>query len=963
MKNLNEVCNLNDFKEIYNNLGFKASLVKEEDRECILLCDDYGSPLYLVYASMSVSPLNYDDVKDILIDLELDFNRYNCNNYIVISKHGYSNKSSFIDDESLDVYNLEHLNIKLEGAEYIEELIKASSSDEKYFELNAHNKIAYSNIKQAFANGENKVYVRHATGTGKSILTSKYILNECRNNILLLSSSSTILDQFKEHLNSYDSSKMKLMTYNKLSQIDKYEFELLEDFNPELIVLDEFHRCGARTWGESVNKLLEASTNAKVLGTSATPVRYLDNARHMGEEIFDGNIVSSIDLCEAIVRGILPMPTYVTAMYDFEDTLDNLSKSLAESSCSQVEKVKTSKKIEALSSVSKSSTLIKSTFNKHIGNKRNFIVFCKNIIHMKNSIDTVNKWFDSYIEENNLDCKINTYELHSYILNNQSVVDDFKYAIENNPNNDFNVLFAVDMISEGLHSKNLDGVILLRPTKSPIVYYQQIGRALQVNSNNKPVIFDFVNNADYIQTQSFITQLTEAFDEVDNSTNNTLSKVRNIDILLSSIYDETKDIVSVLTDIEDSIKVEWDLMFEELERFKKIRGTIIVRPSDNQKLSKWCTKNRYLYLSGNLSSIRKEKLDSIGFVVSVQDALWLGHYEDLKDYKRIHGHIDVTSEDNPKLHIFIKAQRRLNKEGKLPRDRFELLDKLGMTWDVREHKWESNYLKLVDIYNKIGLLSMIENDPIIVTKEQTIIIDESLMDWIKKQRKSHTDGNLTEERKNKLTSLGLYLNLAQKTWDDNMNNLKLFIQINNHSNVSPEDGKQLYNWVRRLRKLKGKNELAEDIVKELDSIGFSWSIKDTRWEECFVKYLDYVKKYKTVLMEKSCEGYDAEIDRWIGSQRKAYKEGKMTEYRFNKLNSLGFIWDVLEYNWFKIYNEIKELMNLVGVSKYDSKILSEYTGDTPIASWIGTQRKAYKNNKLSDERFKLLTDIGIYFNV
>lgn len=52
------------------------------------------------------------------------------------------------------------------------------------------------------------------------------------------------------------------------------------------------------------------------------------------------------------------------------------------------------------------------------------------------------------------------------------------------------------MLNEGIHVDDVDGVILLRPTVSPIIYLQQIGRALSAGSEKTPVIFDLVNNFD-----------------------------------------------------------------------------------------------------------------------------------------------------------------------------------------------------------------------------------------------------------------------------------------------------------------------------------------------------------------------------------------------------------------------------------------------------------------------------------
>lgn len=48
------------------------------------------------------------------------------------------------------------------------------------------------------------------------------------------------------------------------------------------------------------------------------------------------------------------------------------------------------------------------------------------------------------------------------------------------------------MLNEGIHVDDVDGVILLRPTVSPIIYKQQIGRALAAGKEKNAVIFDIV---------------------------------------------------------------------------------------------------------------------------------------------------------------------------------------------------------------------------------------------------------------------------------------------------------------------------------------------------------------------------------------------------------------------------------------------------------------------------------------
>ena len=51
-------------------------------------------------------------------------------------------------------------------------------------------------------------------------------------------------------------------------------------------------------------------------------------------------------------------------------------------------------------------------------------------------------------------------------------------AFEKDESERLKLLFCIDMLNEGVHVEGVDGVILFRPTVSPIIYKQQIGRAL-----------------------------------------------------------------------------------------------------------------------------------------------------------------------------------------------------------------------------------------------------------------------------------------------------------------------------------------------------------------------------------------------------------------------------------------------------------------------------------------------------
>ncbi len=74
--------------------------------------------------------------------------------------------------------------------------------------------------------------------------------------------------------------------------------------NFDYIIIDEFHRAGARQWESRVKHLLGENPTAKVVGFSATPTRM--DGRDM-RELFNNNVASEMQLSDAIANSLLPL--------------------------------------------------------------------------------------------------------------------------------------------------------------------------------------------------------------------------------------------------------------------------------------------------------------------------------------------------------------------------------------------------------------------------------------------------------------------------------------------------------------------------------------------------------------------------------------------------------------------------------------------------------------------------------
>jgi len=76
---------------------------------------------------------------------------------------------------------------------------------------------------------------------------------------------------------------------------------------------------------------------------------------------------------------------------------------------------------------------------------------------------------------------------------------------------DLRVMYSKNMLNEGIHDDEISGEIMLRPTKSYILFMQQVGRILSRNRTTSPVVLDLVGNIRYFEQfrQEIITTIQE----------------------------------------------------------------------------------------------------------------------------------------------------------------------------------------------------------------------------------------------------------------------------------------------------------------------------------------------------------------------------------------------------------------------------------------------------------------------
>lgn len=362
-----------------------------------------------------------------------------------------------------------------------------------------HNQKAYENVKNIFKK-RNRAAVIHPTGTGKGHIARKLIEDNQDKKIIYLSPSLAINNRLEEDFEKYgiNGENVEILTYQKLTRMTKEEIEQLQ---ADYIILDEFHHCGAREWGSVVNNLLDTHVDSKVLGLSATPLRYTNNGvRDMAEELFENGIASEMSLEAAIAEGILNEPTYVTSLYAYEELISDLEKKINEYDGTGNERKSKRKEMAKKEfailkkHVHEALTSLPDILKKSMPNKNGkYIVFCSSIEDMKKKIEAAPELFKKV----NTNIEIRQVSSDEADVNkNEKTLQEF--AEDKNPNS-LKLLFCVNMLNEGYHLEDLDGGIMMRATASPTLYTQQFGRIVSAGKKGETVLIDLVNNIDAIE--------------------------------------------------------------------------------------------------------------------------------------------------------------------------------------------------------------------------------------------------------------------------------------------------------------------------------------------------------------------------------------------------------------------------------------------------------------------------------
>ena len=389
----------------------------------------------------------------------------------------FENHSIVIDDEELKRYskNWHRPAVSKDLDRYDSEEELKDTNVRLLYEPRGAQIEALCALENTRAEGARRALVQAATGVGKTYLAAFDSKNYER--VLFVAHREEILNQaavsFQNVRNSDDygffngeqKGTDKSVIFASVATLGRLEYLNETYFAPDYfsyVVIDEFHHA----INEQYQRIVEYFKPQFLLGLTATPERM--DGRNI-YEICDYNVPYEISLKEAINKGML-VPFHYYGIFDDTD-YSKLhivrgrydEKVLNETYIGNVHR----------------HDLIYKYYCKY-GSKR-ALGFCCSRVHAEEMAREF--------------CRRGIPSVAVYSNAEGEFSEDRGVAIEKLKQGEIKVIFSVDMFNEGVDITSVDMVMFLRPTESPIVFLQQLGRGLRKSKGKEYLnVLDFIGN-------------------------------------------------------------------------------------------------------------------------------------------------------------------------------------------------------------------------------------------------------------------------------------------------------------------------------------------------------------------------------------------------------------------------------------------------------------------------------------
>ena len=346
-----------------------------------------------------------------------------------------------------------------------------------------------TNLKKILAAGEKRALLISATGTGKTYASAFAMRELGFRRVLFLVHRGQLARQTRKSYEKVfaNTVSMGLVGAGYHEYEADYVFATVQTLNRDehllqyakdafdCIVLDEAHHVPADTY----RKIMDHFTPKLWLGMTATPDKRDDNVEGRNVyEIFNYQIAYEIRLQQPMEENLL-CPFHYFGITDL----------------SMIGDEEAARDFNMLTSHERVRHIVdQADYYGYSGDKVKGLIFCSNIKETEELSAKFNQIINPATGKN----------FRTVALNGSASEQERQDAFERLAMNEdessedrqpLDYIFSVEILNEGVDIVEVNQVIMLRPTQSPIVFIQQLGRGLRKASGKEyVVILDFIGN-------------------------------------------------------------------------------------------------------------------------------------------------------------------------------------------------------------------------------------------------------------------------------------------------------------------------------------------------------------------------------------------------------------------------------------------------------------------------------------
>lgn len=297
-----------------------------------------------------------------------------------------------------------------------------------------------------------------------------------------------------------------------------------------IVLLDEVHGAGSEGFKKIYDSIKHKvnKDGIRLVGVTATPNRMDDTVDfNVLDNIFDGIKVYDYTLNECIEDGILKPFVIACRRYDTiklaKDLGNNIKQRYKEKKIDFDENAFNVELGRIIKSTGTEAELIykylpRAGYNLTDPNQKyfKFIVFFTNIEDVAKRGPEVEEWFSEAFNEvakRELGLKKEFIIRSIYLTSSDTKDGKISSLVEEHGKNRLffkrtdklaqienekymvDLILTVNMTNMGYHDKNVSGIMMMRGTRSEVIFFQQLGRTISVTSEYNPLIYDLVSNS------------------------------------------------------------------------------------------------------------------------------------------------------------------------------------------------------------------------------------------------------------------------------------------------------------------------------------------------------------------------------------------------------------------------------------------------------------------------------------